>query len=209
MLKKSLKNIVAVAALSTVASISQAAIVVTGGVENATGALLSLAGPGTAFDGGFEMTGTDVNSGMVLLAGFCFNSDATGAPPASASCPSSKSAVPVLATGQASYDGSIVHPAGTTFQQAGSDFDGEGGTMKLIAYSPSFNVNILLDLVFDDIDPVTNTGTGTMVADAGILGTASGTFTYVNEVPVPAAAWLFGSALVGLAGVGRRRKIAA
>jgi hypothetical protein len=30
----------------------------------------------------------------------------------------------------------------------------------------------------------------------------------VNPVPVPAAAWLFGSALVGLAGVGRKRKIA-
>ena len=28
------------------------------------------------------------------------------------------------------------------------------------------------------------------------------------EVPVPAAAWLFGSALVGLAGIGRKRKIA-
>lgn len=28
----------------------------------------------------------------------------------------------------------------------------------------------------------------------------------VSEVPVPAAAWLFGSALVGLAGIGRKRK---
>ena len=30
----------------------------------------------------------------------------------------------------------------------------------------------------------------------------------INEVPLPAAAWLFGSALLGLAGL-RRRKIAA
>ena len=30
----------------------------------------------------------------------------------------------------------------------------------------------------------------------------------VNPVPVPAAAWLFGSALVGLAGIGRKRKTA-
>mgnify|MGYP000586730191 CR=1 FL=1 len=29
---------------------------------------------------------------------------------------------------------------------------------------------------------------------------------YVSNVPVPAAAWLFGSALIGLAGIGRRRK---
>jgi hypothetical protein len=28
----------------------------------------------------------------------------------------------------------------------------------------------------------------------------------VNEVPVPAAAWLFGSAIAGLAGIARRRR---
>mgnify|MGYP000436339531 CR=1 FL=1 len=32
------------------------------------------------------------------------------------------------------------------------------------------------------------------------------TFNTVSAVPVPAAAWLFGSALVGLAGIGRKRK---
>jgi len=38
---------------------------------------------------------------------------------------------------------------------------------------------------------------------------ANTTYTFnlpAPEVPVPAAAWLFGSALVGLAGVGRKRK---
>lgn len=36
------------------------------------------------------------------------------------------------------------------------------------------------------------------------------TYTYstTSEVPVPAAAWLFGSALVGLVGIGRKRRIA-
>jgi hypothetical protein len=29
----------------------------------------------------------------------------------------------------------------------------------------------------------------------------------VTTVPVPAAAWLFGSALIGLAGVARKRKL--
>lgn len=29
----------------------------------------------------------------------------------------------------------------------------------------------------------------------------------LNEVPVPAAAWLFGSALLGLAGIGKRKKV--
>ena len=41
------------------------------------------------------------------------------------------------------------------------------------------------------------------------LDAATGTVTYsaaVSAVPVPAAAWLFGSALVGLTGISRRRK---
>lgn len=43
-----------------------------------------------------------------------------------------------------------------------------------------------------------------------LFGNASGIFMEgsIAPVPVPAAAWLFGSALVGLAGVGRRRKAA-
>ncbi|WP_101758710.1 VPLPA-CTERM sorting domain-containing protein [Oceanicoccus sp. KOV_DT_Chl] len=61
------------------------------------------------------------------------------------------------------------------------------------------------------------TGTGdifTLVAvgdqGSGITSNNSYTFTIgaeqVSEVPVPAAAWLFGSAIVGLAGIGRKRK---
>lgn len=47
-----------------------------------------------------------------------------------------------------------------------------------------------------------------------IIGTdvellANGTLEFVNTVPLPAAVWLFGSALLGLAGVGRRRLMAA
>lgn len=36
--------------------------------------------------------------------------------------------------------------------------------------------------------------------------TTTTTFELVGEVPVPAAAWLFGSGLVGLAGIARRRR---
>lgn len=42
--------------------------------------------------------------------------------------------------------------------------------------------------------------------DAGIFLGGDLTFTEAPAVPVPAAAWLFGSGLVGLAGVARRRK---
>lgn len=37
------------------------------------------------------------------------------------------------------------------------------------------------------------------------IGKSMGTFTFVSPVPLPAAAWLFGSGLIGLAGVARRR----
>lgn len=41
------------------------------------------------------------------------------------------------------------------------------------------------------------------------LGDVNTSTTYtLTAVPVPAAAWLFGSALVGLAGIGRKRKMA-
>lgn len=50
------------------------------------------------------------------------------------------------------------------------------------------------------------------VAAMNLLGFTTGLFLQgtvtVQEVPVPAAAWLFGSALVGMAGVARKRKMA-
>ncbi|WP_200821237.1 VPLPA-CTERM sorting domain-containing protein [Oceanicoccus sp. KOV_DT_Chl] len=51
-------------------------------------------------------------------------------------------------------------------------------------------------------------GTITNDINGGFSG-GGNTLTYsfeTSEVPVPAAAWLFGSALVGLAGIGRKRK---
>ncbi len=37
------------------------------------------------------------------------------------------------------------------------------------------------------------------------IGKSMGTFTFVSPVPLPAAAWLFGSGVIGLAGLARRR----
>lgn len=55
-------------------------------------------------------------------------------------------------------------------------------------------------------------GFNNAVASLVLLGTASGMFldgtVTLTEVPVPGAAWLFGSAMLGLAGASRKRKAA-
>ena len=65
-------------------------------------------------------------------------------------------------------------------------------------------------LVFDSFSPTFGIPLGDTTIDldagtfglVGALGTASGTGAFV---PIPAAAWLFGSALLGLAGLRRRK----
>jgi hypothetical protein len=42
----------------------------------------------------------------------------------------------------------------------------------------------------------------------GIIGTGDFTFSAATVVPVPPAVWLFSSGLLGLIGIGRRRKVA-
>jgi hypothetical protein len=42
--------------------------------------------------------------------------------------------------------------------------------------------------------------------NGSLTSIAAGNGAFVSAVPVPAAAWLFGTALVGLAGIGRQRK---
>lgn len=74
------------------------------------------------------------------------------------------------------------------------------------------DVEFNLALTFnEDLSAFTGTATGKdVVTDPGLSGliayeTLNYSFSGVSEVPVPAAAWLFGSALVGLAGAKRRR----
>lgn len=200
MFKKTIALIGALS-LTAFASVSQAATIgIDGVIDDATGALASLAGVGTVFTGNLEWTGTLDEGSQVLLGGFCFTTDATGLPPASGTC-GALSAVPILPTGETTYDGTPAAP-GSTFQQAGTTFDGISGDLNILTFSPTFNAFIPIALTFN------GDGTGSVFADAGVLGTASGPFD-VAAVPVPAAAWLFGSALFGLAGVARRKAKAA
>ncbi len=50
-------------------------------------------------------------------------------------------------------------------------------------------------------------GTGQLYTAGQITMTANGTLEAVSSVPLPAAVWLLGSGLLGLAGVGRRRAV--
>ena len=71
-----------------------------------------------------------------------------------------------------------------------------GGSMTAVG-NLTTPITLTLPVIFDF-------DAGTWTADGGFFGTVGGTFA---AIPVPAAAWLFGSALLGLAGVSRKRKV--
>ena len=139
---------------------------IAGVITAASGALASLAPVDTPFSGDFDFS-DNVYSAQVILSGFCFTTDAVRLPPASLTCPGDKTAVPVFARGDTVYTGAV-NPPGTIFDQAGSTFDGADGILQLLAFSPSFSVNIAITITFN------SDGTGTLSADAGFLGTAAG-----------------------------------
>jgi len=100
------------------------------------------------------------------------------------------------------------------------DFGEYGGNLNLLINGDFRNFNL-----FSDIDGLVIGGVGVSVVNGFGNDTGSITLTgninqfaiggqelwidNVNTVPVPAAAWLFGSGLVGLIGIGRRQKIVA
>ena len=156
-------------------SVSASAVLISGSISGGTGALATLAPPGTAFAGDLDWTGSLVGA-KVTLGGFCFTDDASGLNPTTSPTCGSLAVVPLLTTGSPVYNGTPA-PPGATFQQAGTTFNGSTGVLKLIAYSPSFSVNVAIDLTFN------GDGTGSVSADAGALGTATGAFTVDNFGP--------------------------
>ena len=69
-----------------------------------------------------------------------------------------------------------------------------GGTLAVTATTSAMFGMAPVAIMFDF-------GAGTFFADGGALGTVEGT---VELVPIPAAVWLFGSAMLGLIGLRRR-----
>jgi len=81
--------------------------------------------------------------------------------------------------------------------------------MQVTSFNPDGSMDVVS--VGSACDTATGTVCGTPMATAPFLGQTpvfGGTIAPVSAVPVPAAVWLFGSGLVGLAGVARRRKTA-
>jgi len=67
---------------------------------------------------------------------------------------------------------------------------------------------VSIDLLFGVESPfIDNLDDALVFAELDFIGDVTVTYTF-SEVPVPAAAWLFGSAILGLAGVARRKKAA-
>jgi hypothetical protein len=110
-------------------------------------------------------------------------------------------------TGGASYAWSAGSATGTVWQpgvtgnKAGStDLYGQGPDASGIAPGATMNLYALTG----------NGGTGQLqsyLLSTGLTMKADGTLT-TSAVPLPAAVWLFGSGLLGLIGVGRRRAAA-
>lgn len=189
--------------LSALTTVSQAANISIGGtVDASTGALSSLYEVGTAFTGELVWSGT-LDGAWVNLGGECFTSNASGvgtlnSPAGNCGGPLLAPVTPVLATGETGYDGTPAAP-GSTFQQAGTTFDGTSGNLNLLVFSSVFQGPIPITLSF------IGDGTGSFFVNGGQFGTVGGAFTATSDVPIPAAAWLFGSGLIGLAAMKRKR----
>jgi len=85
---------------------------------------------------------------------------------------------------------------GNGWRQTGGDIYGEIGN-SVLGFSFDFTANAGVSLL------VSGSYTDSNFTDAAI---SSSTLATVSAVPVPAAVWLFGSGLIGLFGVAKRRQ---
>ncbi|MEH6591128.1 MAG: hypothetical protein V7746_12780 [Halioglobus sp.] len=143
-----------------------------------------------------NIQGTATNDGVIFDSGtICVGPDGLGG------CAAGSTDV---AVSNLFFDGSATWGAGfNIFPTAGLSLTGGAGGASFTVAQPG-----LLNLA-------DNSTFGNAVGGADLFSNSAGlylggdlTFTEVAAVPVPAAAWLFGSAILGLVGIGRKRKMA-
>lgn len=104
------------------------------------------------------------------------------------------------------YEGSI---SGTTFTTSGTSYttiNSCGGNAYLCGLAGVGSTTTVTGAASFDVDILTGGTWSDVVTQAGGAAVIYSDHT-LTPVPVPAAAWLFGSALLGLAGIGRKRKL--
>jgi hypothetical protein len=170
---------------------------ITGGTLSITGTLEIPYNPGTGVVSLYQTyngTGTATNAGVVFNSGTLCLGYAPG------DC---SAAFTDLSVNPALFDGTGTFQNGA-FGSTGLRLTGGAGGASFTVAQPGVLTNVM--------DLINNKATGTIYV-AGNYGAlflgSSLTFTEVTtapEVPLPAAAWLFGSALLGLTGVARNRR---
>ncbi len=104
--------------------------------------------------------------------------------------------------------------AGSNYTETGSSCEGSGSVLGNTVCGTQGNTTpewegISVELVFSsDLSSFTGTVVATEQSGSGLTENVTTLFYEVSgtEVPLPAAAWLFGTGLIGLAGVARRRQ---
>jgi hypothetical protein len=111
------------------------------------------------------------------------------------------------------FDGvQTYNSSNSTFNRATFGTDATGtmfGWDFLLSPGPTFNFNSGLGFrTTACFDYVRVSGSGTLACSNQVAGDFTGPTAVPSAVPVPAAVWLFGTALIGLVGFGKRRKAA-
>lgn len=170
---------------------------ITGGTINATGYVTISYDPGTGptpLYQNYNVSGTATNAGVVFTSGtVCFGY-------AAGDCSAGTSTLDGTPSNYGLFDGTGTFGAFNSPTQGLQLLGGAGGSSFTVAQPGDLYINSPADTNLY----TGGAGTFTLFGNSGAF--FLGGDLQFTAVPVPAAVWLFGSALVGLVGVGRRRK---
>ena len=153
--------------------------------------------PGCVNDGGVTCNNTGENPGIDAAWSFSGN---TG-------MHSTNSASNILAstanTADIDFSGWFVNWNGGPIDMSGIAWEGNANGIANVTCGVDCAVGDSFTLTYSATVPASDPGFGGVRYNLNLVGTVG-----ASAVPVPAAVWLFGSGLVGLAGVARSRKTA-